>query len=66
MVGLPTTLFTLVNVIYRLTMTLMDLSSQCFLGSEEYPRENEYKQYLSKHGGRSNASTSLSHTTYQV
>lgn len=37
----------------------------CFLGSEEYPRENEYKQYLSKHGGRSNASTSLSHTTYQ-
>lgn len=37
----------------------------CFLGSEAYPRENEYKQYLAKHGGKSNASTSMSHTTYQ-
>jgi len=36
----------------------------CFLGSEAYPGENEYKQYLSRHGGRSNASTSMSHTTY--
>ena len=37
----------------------------CFLGSEVYPMENEYKQYLAKHGGKSNASTSMSHTTYQ-
>mmetsp|Transcript_13269 Transcript_13269/g.27085 ORF Transcript_13269/g.27085 Transcript_13269/m.27085 type:complete len:1231 (+) Transcript_13269:234-3926(+) len=37
----------------------------CFLGSEAYPKENEYKQYLSQHGGKSNASTSASHTTYQ-
>ena len=37
----------------------------CFLGSKAYPRENEYKQYLAKHGGKSNASTSGSHTTYQ-
>jgi insulysin len=37
----------------------------CFLGSSAYPKENEYKQYLSQHGGKSNASTSMSHTTYQ-
>ena len=37
----------------------------CFLGSKTYPQENEYKQYLSQHGGKSNASTSASHTTYQ-
>ena len=37
----------------------------CFLGSEKYPGENEYKKYLSSHGGRSNGSTSLHLTTYQ-
>mmetsp|Transcript_18585 Transcript_18585/g.40225 ORF Transcript_18585/g.40225 Transcript_18585/m.40225 type:complete len:1247 (-) Transcript_18585:1784-5524(-) len=37
----------------------------CFLGSKTYPEENEYKQYLAQHGGKSNASTSMSHTTYQ-
>ena len=37
----------------------------CFLGSERYPGENEYKKYLSSHGGRSNASTSLHLTTYK-
>ena len=37
----------------------------CFLGSKRYPEENEYKQYLAQHGGKSNASTSMSHTTYQ-
>jgi len=37
----------------------------CFLGSEKYPGENEYKRYLSSHGGRSNASTSLHLTTYK-
>jgi len=37
----------------------------CFLGSEKYPGENDYKRYLSAHGGRSNASTSLHLTTYK-
>jgi hypothetical protein len=37
----------------------------CFLGSKAYPAENAYKQHLSQHGGKSNASTSMSHTTYQ-
>lgn len=37
----------------------------CFLGSEKYPGENEYKNYLSQHGGRSNASTSMHLTTYK-
>ncbi|KAL7552322.1 hypothetical protein ACHAWF_015546 [Thalassiosira exigua] len=37
----------------------------CFLGSKAYPGENEYKQYLAQHGGKSNAATSMSHTTYQ-
>lgn len=37
----------------------------CFLGSEKYPGENEYKRYLSSHGGRSNASTSMFLTNYK-
>eukprot|EP00934_Nitzschia_sp_Nitz4_P005395 Nitzschia sp. Nitz4//scaffold243_size29414//11200//15047//NITZ4_008058-RA/size29414-augustus-gene-0.12-mRNA-1//1//CDS//3329543837//5385//frame0 len=37
----------------------------CFLGSEKYPGENEYKRYLSAHGGRSNASTSMQLTNYK-
>lgn len=37
----------------------------CFLGSQKYPGENEYKRYLAQHGGRSNASTSLHLTTYK-
>ena len=37
----------------------------CFLGSEKYPGENEYKRYLSSHGGRSNASTSMHVTNYK-
>jgi len=36
-----------------------------FLGSERYPDENGYKAFLSNHGGRSNASTSLHTTTYK-
>ena len=35
----------------------------CFLGSKAYPAENEYKQYLAKNGGKSNASTSMSHVS---
>ena len=37
----------------------------CFLGSAKYPGENEYKKYLSSHGGKSNASTSMSFTTFK-
>ncbi|GKY93969.1 hypothetical protein MPSEU_000363800 [Mayamaea pseudoterrestris] len=37
----------------------------CFLGSREYPGENDYKKYLASHGGRSNASTSLHTTNYK-
>ena len=38
----------------------------CFMGSEKYPQENGFKQYLTRHGGRSNGSTSLQTTTYQM
>lgn len=37
-----------------------------FLGSEKYPGENEYKRFLSNHGGRSNASTSMHTTNYKA
>ena len=37
----------------------------CFLGSQAYPLENEYKEYLSQHGGQSNASTSMHTTVYK-
>jgi len=37
----------------------------CFLGSEKYSGENEYKRYLASHGGRSNASTSMHLTNYK-
>ena len=36
-----------------------------FLGSHNYPGENEYKQFLAQHGGRSNASTSMHLTTFK-
>ncbi|KAF9285850.1 Insulinase (Peptidase M16) [Mortierella alpina] len=35
-----------------------------FLGTAKYPRENEYKEFLSLHAGKSNASTSLDNTAY--
>ena len=35
-----------------------------FLGTEKYPHEGAYKQYLAAHGGSSNASTAMEHTTY--
>ncbi|DBA00232.1 TPA: hypothetical protein N0F65_007876 [Lagenidium giganteum] len=40
------------------------LEHMLFLGTEKYPDENSYKQYLSAHSGRSNASTSQMHTNY--
>uniref|UniRef100_A0A7S4JUU6 Insulin-degrading enzyme n=2 Tax=Odontella aurita TaxID=265563 RepID=A0A7S4JUU6_9STRA len=35
-----------------------------FLGTEKYPDENEYNQYLQRHGGRSNAFTDMESTNY--
>ncbi|EDK46772.1 conserved hypothetical protein [Lodderomyces elongisporus NRRL YB-4239] len=35
-----------------------------FMGTEKYPKENEYSNYLSKHSGHSNAYTSSEHTNY--
>ncbi|KAF9203041.1 Insulinase (Peptidase M16) [Haplosporangium sp. Z 27] len=35
-----------------------------FMGTEKYPRENEYKEFLSLHAGKSNASTSLDDTEF--
>lgn len=35
-----------------------------FLGTEKYPGENEYSQFLSKHGGHSNAYTANENTNY--
>uniref|UniRef100_A0A8C1J471 Insulin-degrading enzyme n=1 Tax=Cyprinus carpio TaxID=7962 RepID=A0A8C1J471_CYPCA len=35
-----------------------------FLGTEKYPKENEYSQFLSEHAGSSNAFTSGEHTNY--
>ena len=36
----------------------------CFLGSEKYPDESEYKRFVKKCGGTTNASTSAERTTY--
>ena len=35
-----------------------------FLGTKEFPDENEYSKYLSSHGGSFNAFTSSDHTNY--
>ncbi|XP_078079642.1 insulin-degrading enzyme isoform X1 [Mustelus asterias] len=35
-----------------------------FLGTEKYPKENEYSQFLNEHAGSSNAFTSGEHTNY--
>ena len=35
-----------------------------FMGTEKYPAEDEYSQYLAANGGSSNASTSGQHTNY--
>jgi insulysin len=51
----------------RLTFSFLAKNKQTnsFLGSEKYPGENEYKRFLSAHGGQSNASTSMHLTTYK-
>ncbi|GAB2234121.1 hypothetical protein Droror1_Dr00003358 [Drosera rotundifolia] len=40
------------------------LEHMLFMGSAEFPDENEYGSYLSKHGGSSNAYTEVEHTCY--
>lgn len=40
------------------------LEHMLFMGSSEFPDENEYDSYLSKHGGSSNAYTETEHTCY--
>ncbi|XP_062015167.1 nardilysin-like [Rosa rugosa] len=40
------------------------LEHMLFMGSTEFPDENEYDSYLSKHGGCSNAYTEVEHTCY--
>ncbi|KAK8307098.1 hypothetical protein V6Z12_D03G171100 [Gossypium hirsutum] len=40
------------------------LEHMLFMGSTEFPDENEYDNYLSKHGGSSNAYTEAEHTCY--
>ncbi|XP_068634694.1 nardilysin-like [Aristolochia californica] len=40
------------------------LEHMLFMGSSEFPDENEYDSYLSKHGGSSNAYTETEYTCY--
>ncbi|CAO2840084.1 unnamed protein product [Amaranthus hypochondriacus] len=40
------------------------LEHMLFMGSAEFPDENEYDSFLSKHGGASNAYTEAEHTCY--
>ena len=42
------------------------LEHMLFMGTSKYPNENDYSQYLSKHGGSSNAYTDLEHTNYYL
>eukprot|EP00798_Chlamydomonas_sp_ICE-L_P021127 gene21127-28014_t len=40
------------------------LEHMLFMGSSKYPDENEYDDYITKHGGMSNAYTELEYTNY--
>lgn len=40
------------------------LEHMLFLGTKHYPDENQYSQFLSAHGGSSNAYTACQHTNY--
>lgn len=40
------------------------LEHMLFLGTEKYPQEDSYNEYLAKHGGHSNAYTSSTQTVY--
>jgi insulysin len=41
------------------------LEHMLFLGTEKYPNENSYAEFLQSHGGSSNAYTACAHTNYQ-
>jgi insulysin len=40
------------------------LEHMLFMGTEKYPSENEYSEYISNNGGMNNAYTSLTNTNY--
>ena len=40
------------------------LEHMLFMGSEKYPAENEYSEFITNNGGYSNAWTSLTDTNY--
>lgn len=40
------------------------LEHMLFMGNKRFPGENEYSEFLSKHGGRSNAFTATENTNY--
>lgn len=40
------------------------LEHMLFMGTEKYPKESEYTEYLTSHGGVSNAYTAADHTNY--
>ncbi len=35
-----------------------------FMGTDKYPSENEFQQFISDHGGMTNAFTTAEHTNY--
>jgi insulysin len=41
------------------------LEHMLFMGTEKYPSENEYSEYVTNNGGANNAYTSLTNTNYQ-
>jgi insulysin len=41
------------------------LEHMLFMGSDKYPSENEYSEFIKNNGGYSNAYTSLTNTNYQ-
>ena len=40
------------------------LEHMLFMGTEKYPSENEYSEYIKNNGGYNNAYTSLTNTNY--
>ena len=34
------------------------------MGTEKYPKENDYNEFINKHGGHDNASTGEDYTEY--
>ena len=40
------------------------LEHMLFLGTEQFPEPDEYQTFISEHGGRHNAMTSMEHTNY--